>query len=228
MNGSTLTLSLVGALAVGAALGRRGSRSELAPWRNPEATDLSPRMQRAVALFEQIKGEVTDGVWSCNGGAAVFAWICDRLGLPRKLRVGVYWWEDNEASLRHKRTMMGYEELPLDGVWRDEHHHWVEVKEDAAHYIVDPNGEIRGEPRVSHYWNVVAVPVSSKWSFGRRDPEYGYAASNRKEDFLIYAPTHSIRSIAKQDKEVARGIARVDAHLGRTGEPPSKPARWPR
>jgi len=248
VNGRLLALGSVAALA--AAVQRAESRKPRAlpagsaarslAWTAPgavPATSIPPLLERAVAIFEEVGREIyPDGVWSCDGGAAVFAWICDRLGIPRRLRVGLYWWGEDEASLAQKRDLMGEEDLDLDEVWRDEHHHWVEViLPDGAwrdgtprtmRLIVDPNGEIRGEPRVSDWAARSAVPETTKW--GRSQDLFGYEVKTSAEHFLVYRPTDSPRAIGRHDDEVARGLDRVDAILGIFGTKASKPAAWPR
>ncbi len=63
--------------------------------------------------------------WSCDGGAAVLSDMLDRAGVDHRLRIGLY--DPNGPN--------------------EEHHHWVEVGPwDDPEILLDPNGELRGEP----------------------------------------------------------------------------------
>jgi hypothetical protein len=162
---------------------------------------------RALELFEEIGQEIyDDGIWTCNGGAAAFSYICGELGVPHDLQVGLYYWDEDLESLNKKHLLLegvtltdaGFE--PED-YWNDEHHHWVRVYTGdnfSASVIVDPNGEIRGEPRVQPYVKATA-----------------YQAKDDPEHFLVYDPEDPIEDIAKYDKDVARAIVLVDERLAR-------------
>jgi hypothetical protein len=167
--------------------------------------ELLPEFKQALSLFEKIGWEIhpQNGIWSCDGGAAVFFYICCQLGLPSELCVGLYWWDGDYESLNRKhRLMEGVELNPenLDWYFRDEHHHWVRVFYGdlcEQSLIVDPNGEIRGEPRVQNYTDTVR-----------------YEQKSEQKHFLVYDPDEPIEEIAARDEDVARGIARVDTLLG--------------
>lgn len=94
-------------------------------------------------LFNEICPE-PDGVWTCDGGAAFGAWLCDQLGIERRLRSGFYW----HPTIESYNETMGYEEDSDDWAeWRDEAHCWVEIDRSYGTVILDPNGERLPEPR---------------------------------------------------------------------------------
>lgn len=99
------------------------------------------------------------GVLTCDGGALATVLIADRLHIPARLCVGLYWHTD--AALRAQ--LLGVDRTPGpdgDAAWSqalaeveassmDEHHHWALLwPGDAAALLVDPNGPVRGEQYV--------------------------------------------------------------------------------
>ena len=105
----------------------------------------SPALLAVLARFEALRQEIPrGGVWSCDGGAGVLQLLCEQAGVPAELRVGLYHWPEERLAEKWGLLEGGEAtEEDLDGYWDDEHHHWVE----ADGLILDPNGEIRGEPR---------------------------------------------------------------------------------
>lgn len=124
---------------------------------------MSPTKARTlVALFDLVGSTLprpskamSEDSWTCNDGALFAAFICDLLGLRRRLSVGLYYHSGPEflADLRDE---------DVDDVLEpfDEHHHWVMVADDdvaSGEWLLDPNGEVRGEPRLQRssggiYW----------------------------------------------------------------------------
>jgi hypothetical protein len=119
-----------------------------------------PRCRQVAVWLERVRSGPADGPWmagpgslTCDGGALAVALIADRLRVPRRLCVGLYWHTDP----RVRAEILGVE--PADAAdWpavladveasaMDEHHHWVVLWPDGSRpVLVDPNGPVRGEP----------------------------------------------------------------------------------
>jgi hypothetical protein len=94
-----------------------------------------------------------EDAFSCDGGALVARHLAELIGLGARIAVGLYHHPDIESYLRVAQGdayVDGLSESELAeeaACWGEpvEHHHWLVVEET---WLVDPNGEIRGEPRV--------------------------------------------------------------------------------
>lgn len=106
--------------------------------------DMQPLLDR----YEQIGREVNQhptnpqGSWDCHTGANMLTHLMSQAGYSADTVVGRYWHPD--AASRNRT--MGYEGLDGDD-HRDELHYWSMVRHPEGHVLLDPNGEVRGEPR---------------------------------------------------------------------------------
>lgn len=110
-----------------------------------------PLLELLVQEFEGVGRQIySDGVWECEVGALVLSHLCNKAGIEHTLQVGLYWWKDKAERFR---AMEGHEpsKRELKSYLADEHHHWVEITDDRfpEALIVDPNAEIRNEPRIA-------------------------------------------------------------------------------
>lgn len=96
-----------------------------------------------LARFDQVAE--SHGTWTCDGGAAALSHLLARHGIAHTPIVGLYHWPQERLADKW-RLLEGGDPDPedLEGYWDDEHHHWIEVDG----WLIDPNGEIRGEPRL--------------------------------------------------------------------------------
>jgi hypothetical protein len=100
-----------------------------------------------LARFDEA-GSLVDG-WTCDGGAAALHHFLGANGISSDAVVGLYHWPEDRLADKW-RLLEGGEPTKddLDSYWDDEHHHWVEFRDEHGHWLIDPNGEIRGEPRI--------------------------------------------------------------------------------
>ena len=95
---------------------------------------------RVIAEYEALGKQVyEDGVWQCQTGANLLTYMLTQAGIPAATQVGRYWHPDADSRNR----TLGYEGDDAD-THRDEHHYWTQIFDS----LLDPNGEVRGEPRV--------------------------------------------------------------------------------
>lgn len=147
----------------------RAARGVIEPIDEPQRTSRS--LDAVLAEFERLRPE--DG-WTCDGGAAVLEDMLERARITNRLRCGQYWYATATARC------LAFGDDPEDGGdWRDEHHHWVEIGPyEAPTHLIDPNGELRGEPRAQAF-----VPGIEERYTPRDDPN---SRSNR--EFLSCSP----------------------------------------
>jgi hypothetical protein len=93
--------------------------------------------------------DINDG-WSCDQGAIALLALAEERGTESIIRSGLYW----HPHLRAYTDTIGevynpdnYFQAPQDPA--EEHHHWLEFNDQRAGWVlIDPNGQVRGEPRV--------------------------------------------------------------------------------
>ena len=113
---------------------------------------LRREVEALVRRYEALgAGLFDDRVWPCDVGAIVLAELADRAGLRRRVVYGTY----RHRSLRSYQHATGNDHTPPepDGTY-PEYHTWLvvcaggeEQSAGAEDLLVDPNGELRGEPR---------------------------------------------------------------------------------
>jgi hypothetical protein len=144
------------------------------------AHQIPAKLQALVTLFDQVGNQLlqedsepssvmADDAWTCSDGALFAAFLCDILGLQHRLSVGLYYHQGPEflAELRGEDVEDVVEPY-------DEHHHWVVINEGngvVGKWLLDPNGEARGEPRLQQlhgnsYW-LVPESLREWWASGR-------------------------------------------------------------
>jgi transglutaminase-like putative cysteine protease len=81
--------------------------------------------------------------WDCQTGALMLVALAQRAGLQAQAQVGLYWHPDAASCARTTG-----EPDEGDG-WRQEMHYWVILLvPGAGSFLLDANGEVRGEPRL--------------------------------------------------------------------------------
>ena len=122
-------------------------------------------LQSVLDRFEELRPE--DG-WSCDGGAAVLSDMLGVAGVLHKLRCGKYWLHSGAQR---------YAALGDTDEFEDEHHHWVEVGPYShPSWLIDPNGEIRDEPRIQ------------AWAGADRYEPCDDPDSSRDREFMSWSP----------------------------------------
>lgn len=102
------------------------------------------------------------GGWTCDGGAAALSRLLDIAGIPNEPVVGLYYWREEHWPVYWQMT--GRPETIGPGHTEPEHHHWVEVDD----YLLDPNGEVRLEPRVQLLEEALkTIDPADRWSPSR-------------------------------------------------------------
>lgn len=133
----------------------------------PPDHPLRPHLQR----FDEA-GKLCNG-WTCDGGAAALYHYLRNQGFAVDPYVGLYHWPEERLADKW-REMEGGDptEDDLESYWDDEHHHWVVVRDpDGTPWLIDPNGEIRGEPRVQNWITSTDYDDIDTWSSDRRRRE---------------------------------------------------------
>ena len=108
-------------------------------------------LDQVVAQFEKMGQELyDDGVWQCDVGAFMLACLCDQVGLKRSIRFGLYWHKDKKSYAR--ATGEWHDGLDENAGKEEEYHYWLEVSDTRLNHpkLLDPNGEVRGEPRIQN------------------------------------------------------------------------------
>lgn len=146
-----------------------------------------------------------DGVWQCDIGAAVLAWLCDRAGVTRRLRSGIYWHPDIESY----NATLGYAEGSDDWAdWTDEAHCWIEVDRDYGTFIIDSNPErLPGtkprvwllDTRIGFVWDATA----GHWMESPFED-----CNDRERDMIGYDVDEDIDALA-EDKGFSRNLGEI-------------------
>ena len=165
----------------------------------PDASASTPPL--LVPLIERF-GELgralfDDGIWQCDSGAVTLAFLCDRLGIDHQLHVGLYYWPEERQAIHWEHVAGGTPTAEeLASFWHDEHHHWITIIDERLEepWLLDPNGEVRGEQR--------AMPLSSAGDRYRSKPALGEYSG-------IYPDTEP-GEVAEWDPIVARAIAMIE------------------
>ena len=150
-----------------------------------------------IRRFEQIgRALFADGIWTCDAGALVLAYLCRCENIACRLHVGLYYWPV-ERRAQHWSVVNDGEPTDEDlaGFWDDEHHHWVTIIDPRLNqpWLIDPNGEIRSEPR--------AMPLANAESRYRSTPSLS--------EWSGVSPETDRREAAEWIPEVARAIAMI-------------------
>ena len=179
-------------------------------------TEPSEMLQDLVWLFEEtgrkayeakLGNPMSGEAWTCDGGAVMLAHLAERMMLEHKLCVGLYWHESAENLAKTtgedleyilENRNVGDGELALD-----EHHHWIEVEDPETRelWIVDPNGEGRGEPRLQ--------PAGGTERYQADDKQGYWSGIDSKTDPLdAMVPKKNWRTVLKIAQALAgqRGI----------------------
>ena len=148
---------------------------------------MDARLELVLAHFERLGG--ADG-WSCDGGAGVLSDLLLAAGVPNELEVGIYHWPEEMMTVRRQM---------IDDP--NEHHHWVE----AEGLIIDPNGELRGEPHMQPAGSA-RYEASSDWDMLQFSP---YFDTDGVEDWeLVEVDTLEVlEESAVYDPAVARYLS---------------------
>lgn len=132
-----------------------------------KALDLAGLLERFDALGREL---FDDGVWPCDVGAVVLGEMADREGVARAVVTGTYRHTTKRSYLR--ATKAGRCARDVDGKY-PEHHVWVVLGEGPEAALVDPNGELRGEPTAQPLAGTearyVPLPEGSPWVTLQRD-----------------------------------------------------------
>lgn len=150
-----------------------------------------------------------DGIWSCEEGAVVLAWLCDQLGIERELRSGVYWHPDIESY----NVTMGYEPGSLNWAeWRDEVHCWVEVERPYGTVLIDSNPErLPGRPTRKAWLFDPVRNLLFDVGLGREGEwiENPFEARNNVEvDMVGFEPDEDIEELAR-DTSFSHNLAGI-------------------
>lgn len=189
---------------VGRGGGDRASEAIVSRSQDPaEALFSDVELGRLIELFESLCPE-PDGVWSCDGGAAFAAWLCDQLGFERRLRSGFFWHPSEESY----NETMGYAEGSEDwATWRDEAHCWVEVDRPYGTVLLDPNSERLPDPLPRAFLydtaNGLRLADDGEWIDG------GYEPCNSERDCVNYAVDEDVEKLAEHDAALAGAIAQA-------------------
>jgi len=113
------------------------------------------RLAWIIDEYERVGRAVAeDGVWPCDVGAVLLAELCDRAGIEREVVTGLYWHptlkdyaaatgEDFDSLVESAKPGTNPNEP------REELHTWVVARSElGTAFLLDPNGEVRNEPRV--------------------------------------------------------------------------------
>lgn len=105
-----------------------------------------------------------DGVWACDIGAVALGYLCDRVRLRREVVTGVY---QHPTLAAYARATGQSETDVLTRNSFDELHTWTIIyAPEGEALLIDPNGEVRGEPRMQPLARAVryaAFPETSEW-----------------------------------------------------------------
>lgn len=166
-----------------------------------ESTDwhfaTSSGLQSVLNNYEALRPR---GGWNCDSGAAVLSHMLGRAGIPAYLRCGQYLYP---TSADRERV------LGEPGDWLDEHHHWVEVGGlDEPTHLIDPNGELRGEPRIQPYTPEVAARYVT-----RDDPN-----SRGDREFMSWSPLwdYETEGLHSADDSEMKGDSQIRRYLKST------------
>jgi hypothetical protein len=149
------------------------------------------RLQIVLAHFERLKG---DDSWTCDGGAGVLDDMLVAADLPHTFEVGIYHWPAERMAVRRQ-------DVDDPG----EHHHWVE----ADGLIIDPNSELRGEPRVQPQGSE-RYQASDDWEIQQCSPYFETTAGNAAGDDweVVERETLAVlKESAGSDPAIARYLA---------------------
>ena len=104
-----------------------------------------------IVQFESVGRSIfPDGIWTCDAGSLVLAYLCRKAGVAHELQVGFYHWPEESQPLHWSLVNDGSPSAEdLANFWNDELHHWLVVTDARLDrpWLIDPNGEIRIEPR---------------------------------------------------------------------------------
>lgn len=110
-------------------------------------------LRALLARFDEAGALV--GGWTCDGGAAALSHFLAANRIEHEPVVGLYHWPEERLADKWRLLEGGDpDDDDLKDYWDDEHHHWIEVPGEHGigdGYIIDPNGEIRGEPRIQRW-----------------------------------------------------------------------------
>ncbi len=131
-------------------MGRGGEKQTEFPPDLLDRRDIARVLEVTDAFDALGKRIAPQGIWSCDGGAMVLSEMLFRANILHSIEVGLYHYSEERLPYRYRQIFLVEDDYQpsdkeLDDV-RDapEHHHWVI----AGELLIDPNGEIRGEPRI--------------------------------------------------------------------------------
>ena len=116
-------------------------------------------IQRLLREYERV-GLLLNGnqAWPCDVGAAVMAYLADRKGLHRALVQGTY---EHPDPCSYARTIGEPHLFPQNkGGPIQEAHTWIILQDESGAWLLDPNGELRNEPRCQRWGNERYQPFS--------------------------------------------------------------------
>ncbi len=129
------------------------------------ADPVSTNIAGIVSIFTQLgKNLYGDGSWPCDVGAVVLAHLADEYQINRAIIQGTYLHPNAQSYNRTtgEIALSSQGEEPIK-----EAHTWVVLTDQSGEWIIDPNGELRGEPRAqrrnhrdgnSRGWNSCYLP----------------------------------------------------------------------
>ena len=115
-----------------------------------EPYPISSKVASLLKTYTEVGAKLNaDQIWACDVGAVFLAYLADEFQIQRAITTGVYRHPTGASYSRATGQQLQFRrDYPVD-----EQHTWIVLTDQSGKWLIDPNGEVRGEPRAQRLIN---------------------------------------------------------------------------